>query len=67
MAAYHVSKCIFLNENFCFLIQISLEFVHKGPIDDKRALVKVMTWRRTGDKPLTDPMLTQMNVAISRH
>ena len=28
-------------------------------IDDKPALFLVMAWRRTGDKPLPEPMLTQ--------
>ena len=42
-----IFKCIFLNENLCILIQISLKFVSKGPIDNKWALVQVMAWRRT--------------------
>ena len=40
------------------LIQISLEFVPKWLIDNKSALVQVMAWSRTGDKPLPKPMLT---------
>ena len=32
-------KCIFLNEKLCILIQISLKFVPKGPIDNNPALV----------------------------
>ena len=39
-------KCIFRNERFCILIQISLKFVHKGlhegPNDNKPVLVQVM-------------------------
>ena len=54
-----ISKCIFMNEKFCILIQISLKFVPKGPIDNKSALIQVMAWRRTGDKPLPEPMLNQ--------
>ena len=34
-----IFKCIFMNENFCILIPISLKFVPKGPIDNKSALV----------------------------
>ena len=60
-------KCIFLNEKFCNLIWISLMFVTKGPIDNKRALVQVMTWRRIGDKPLHEPMVTQFTDAYMRH
>ena len=32
-------KCIFVNENFCILIEISLKSVLKGPIDNNPALV----------------------------
>ena len=52
-------KCIFLNKNDRFLLWISLTFVPRSPIDNKPALVEVMAWRRTGDKPLPQPMLTQ--------
>ena len=36
-----------------FLNEISLKFVPRSPIDNKAALVQVMAWRRTGDKPLS--------------
>ena len=62
-----ISKCIFFNENDRIPIQVSLKFVHKGPTDNKPALVKVMAWRRTGDKPLPEPMLTQIYVAKWGH
>ena len=54
-----ISKCIFMNEKFYISIRISLKFVPKGTIDNKIALVQVMAWRRTGDKPLSETMLTQ--------
>ena len=47
-------KSIFLNENDRIPIRISLKFVSSSPIDNKPALVQVMAWRRTGDKPLPD-------------
>ena len=56
--ADNILKCIFLNENVSILIQISVKFVPKGPIDNKSALVQVMACRRTGDKPLSEPMIT---------
>ena len=34
-----IFKCIFLIENDRIPIQISLKFVHKGPIDYNQALV----------------------------
>ena len=43
---------------FCILIRISLKFVRKGPNDNTWVLVQVMAWRPTGDKPLSEPMLT---------
>ena len=58
-----IFKCIFLNENGRITIQFSLKFVPKGPIDDKPALVQVMAWCRTGDKPLPGPMIIQFNDA----
>ena len=56
-----------MNENICILIQISLKFVPKGLIDKKAALVQVMAWHLTGDKPLSEPMLTQFTDAYMRH
>ena len=44
-------KCIFLNENDKIPIQISLKLVPRSPINNKPALVQVMAWCRTGDKP----------------
>ena len=57
--ADNIFKYIFMNEKFCILIRISLKFVPKGLISNKSALVQVMAWCRTGDKPLPEPMLTQ--------
>ena len=34
-----IFRNIFVNENFCILIKISLNFVPKGPIDNNPALV----------------------------
>ena len=60
-------KCIFLNENDRIQIQISLKCVPRSPIDNKPALVQVMAWRRTGDNPLSEPMLIQFADAYMRH
>ena len=48
-------KCILLNE---FQFDFHRKFVPKYPIDNKSALVQVVAWRRTGDKPLPELMLT---------
>ena len=62
-----IFRCIFVNENFCILTKGSLKFVPKGPIDNNPALVQITDWRRTGDKPLSEPMLTQFTDAYMRH
>ena len=43
---------------YIFLTKISLKLVPKGPIDINPALVQTMAWRRIGDKPSSEPMLT---------
>ena len=53
-------KCIFLNENVRISIKISLKFVPKGPINNNPALVQIMAWRRSGDKPLSEPMMVSL-------
>ena len=58
---------IFLNENDITPIRISLKYVPRSPIDNKPAMVQVMAWRRTGDKPLPETMLTQFTDAYMRH
>ena len=62
-----IFKCIFWHEKNKIPIQISLKLVPRGPIDNKPALVQVMVWRRTGDKPLPEPMMTQFTDAYMRH
>ena len=65
--ANNIFKCIFLNENVRISIQILLIFVAKGSIDNKSALVQTMAWRRTGHKPLPEPILAQFTDAYMRH
>ena len=67
IVAGDIFKCIFLNENDRIPIQISLKFVPRRPINIKPALVQAMAWRRTGDKPLPEPMLLQFPDAYMRH
>ena len=50
-------KRLFVNKNIRLLIEISLKFVPKGPINNIPALVQIMAWRRPGDKPLFEPMM----------
>ena len=61
-----IFKCIFLNENTWIPIKTPLKFVHKRPISDIPALVQIMAWCRSGDKPLSEPMLL-VTAAYMRH
>ena len=62
--ADNIFKCIFLNENVWIPTKISLKFVPKGPINNIPALVQIMAWRRTGDKPLSEPMMVRLPMHI---
>ena len=65
--AHDTSKGIFLNVNLFILIHIWLEFIPKGPTDNKLALVQVMACHQTGNKLLTKPMMTLATHAICCH
>ena len=47
--------------------RISLKFVPKGPINNIPALVQIMAWRRSGDKPLPEPTDAYSTDAYMRH
>ena len=59
-----IFTCIFFNENCCILIKFSRKYVGKGPIDNNLALVQIMAWRRSGDKPLSEPMMISLPTHI---
>ena len=50
-------KCIIVNESARISINIALKFVPKSQINNIPALVKIMAWRRPGDKPLSEPVM----------
>ena len=58
---------IFLNENDRIWIQFPLKFVPRSPMDNKPALVQIMAWHRTGDKPLPEPTLNWFTDASMWH
>ena len=64
--ADYILEWIVINGNFCISIQISLKFLWVQ-ISNKSALVQVMVWHRTDDKPLSEPMLTQFTDAYMPH
>ena len=55
---------IFVNENVRISIKISLKFVPKGPINYNPALVQIMAWHRSGDKPLSEPTMVSLMMHI---
>ena len=63
-----VFKCIFLNENIWIFLKISLKFVPKVPIYNIPALVQILAWRPSGDKPLSEPMMVSllMHICVTR-
>ena len=58
---------IFLNENNRIPIRIPFKYVPSSPIDNKPVLVRVMAWRRTGDKPLSESIFIRFTDAYMRH
>ena len=59
-----IFKCIFLNENKRISIKSSLKFVPKGPINNIPSLVLIMAWCRSGNKPLSEPMMVSLLMHI---
>ena len=55
-----IFKCIFLNENVWFPINISLKFVAKCLIDNFSALVQIIAWCRPVDTPLSETMIVSL-------
>ena len=55
-------------KKLCIAIRISLKVIPNGLIDNKSALVQVMAWCPTGDKPLPEPLLTSslMHICCTR-
>ena len=50
----------FLKRNLIAAIDILLRFVPDVLIDNTSSLVRTVAWRRTGDKPLSKPIMAQV-------
>ena len=61
-------KHIFVNENARLSIKISLKFVPLCQINNISVLVRIMAWRRPGDKPLSEPMMVSLltHICVNR-
>ena len=53
-------KCTFLVKTFYILINVSLKFAPRGSTDHDSALVVVLDWHQTGNKPLPEPLMIQV-------
>ena len=59
----NIFKCIFFHEDVSIPNTIWLKFVVEGQIDNNSALVQIMARRRTGAKPLSEPMMAYVGDA----
>ena len=50
--------CIFLNDFFSNLFQVSRHFLQESTCNDKPALVQTMAWHKTGNRPFSEWMKT---------
>ena len=66
--ADNIFKCIFFNDSVWISLKISLRFVPKVPIDSIPALVQIMAWRRSDDKPLSEQMMVSLltHICVTR-
>ena len=62
-----IFRRIFMKTKNCISIRISLKIVPNGAIDNNSAMLQIMAWRRTGDEPVSESMLTQFIDAYMRH
>ena len=62
-----IFNSVVLSENCSILIQISLKYVPKGPINNKLAWVRIMHWSRSEDKPLSQPRIAWFGDEYVRH
>ena len=59
-----ICKCIYMKDKLCILIWIPLKFIPTVPVDNIVALLQIMAWCRTGDKLLSETMLTRLTYAL---
>ena len=66
---YPFADGIFFNPNMDISLKILLKFVPKFRINEIMTLVKIMLWRRSSDKTLSEPMKVSlpMHICVTRH
>ena len=63
-----IFKWIFLNETAWISIKLSQKFVPDDPIKKIPALVQIMAWCRSGDRPSSEQMMVRLltHICVSR-
>ena len=58
----------FVNENVWISNKTSMKFVPRSLIINIPALIQIMVWRRTGDRPLSEPMIVSIltHICVTR-
>ena len=54
-----IYKWISLSENNCIFIQVSLTSVPEGSLENNLALLLILAWRQTSDRPLSETMMAK--------
>ena len=54
-----IFNSMFLNQKVWISIKVSMKFALKCTCTNKPLLVHIKVWRRTGNKPLSEPMMDQ--------
>ena len=62
-----IFKLIFLHENCCIFIQVSLIFFPKSPNKNKPALDRIMPWHQISDKSLPGSIMPNASVSPTTH
>ena len=62
------SNAFFLHESISISIKVSLKFVPRSSINNILALVQIMAWRRSGDRPLSESMMVSLltHICVTR-
>ena len=58
------SSSFFMKTVIFFFIKIALKYVPNGPINNDPVLVQIMAWHKTGNKPLSEPMMAYLETHI---
>ena len=67
MTATLPTTFLYAFEKFQICIQISLEYVPKGPINNKSSFVQILAWHQSDHKQLTKQMIVYFTDTYMPH